>query len=69
LSVTGIAGPGGGSPDKPVGLVYLGLASDTGVQTRRLDIGPEQPRDVIQERSAKHALNWARLLLLGRVEA
>ncbi len=66
LSVTGIAGPTGGSPEKPIGLVYLGLATDKGVSTRRLDIGPEQPRDVIQSRAAKHALNWVRLTLLTR---
>jgi nicotinamide-nucleotide amidase len=66
LSVTGIAGPTGGTPEKPVGLVYLGLATADGTQTRRLDIGPEQPRDVIQRRSAKHALNFARLALLEK---
>jgi nicotinamide-nucleotide amidase len=66
LSVTGIAGPTGGSPEKPVGLVYLGLATAEGVQTRRFDLGPEQPREVIQRRSAKHALNWVRLHLLQR---
>jgi nicotinamide-nucleotide amidase len=66
LSVTGIAGPTGGTPEKPVGLVYLGLATADGTQTRRLDIGPEQPRDVIQRRSAKHALNFARLALLKK---
>jgi nicotinamide-nucleotide amidase len=64
LSVTGIAGPSGGTPAKPVGLVYLGLATAAGARSRRLEIGPEQPRDVIQRRSAKHALNWARLALL-----
>jgi nicotinamide-nucleotide amidase len=69
LSVTGIAGPTGGTPTKPVGLVYLGLAMDEGVQSRRLDIGPEQPRDIIQTRAAKHALNWARLALLKRPKA
>lgn len=65
VSVTGIAGPTGGSPEKPVGLVYIGLATPDGkVQSRKLEIGQEQPRDVIQRRSAKHALNWARLALL-----
>jgi len=64
LSATGVAGPTGGTAEKPVGLVYLGLATSKGVQTRRLDIGSEQPRDVIQQRSSKSALNWARLTLL-----
>lgn len=66
LSVTGVAGPSGGTAEKPVGLVYLGLATEKGVSTRRLDIGPEQPRHVIQSRSAKHGLNWVRLTLLPR---
>jgi nicotinamide-nucleotide amidase len=36
VSVTGVAGPGGGSPEKPVGLVYFGLAGDgAGVRTKR----------------------------------
>ena len=69
LSVTGIAGPTGGSPEKPIGLVYLGLATETGVQTRRLEMGPEQPRQVIRHRAAKQALNWVRLTLLSRPDA
>jgi nicotinamide-nucleotide amidase len=64
LAATGVAGPTGGTAEKPVGLVYLGLATSKGVQTRRLDIGPDQPRDIIQQRSSKAALNWARLTLL-----
>ncbi len=69
LSVTGIAGPDGGTPDKPVGLVYLGLATADGVTHRRLELGPEQPRLVIQSRSAKNALNWVRLTLRARPDA
>jgi nicotinamide-nucleotide amidase len=64
LSTTGVAGPTGGTAEKPVGLVYLGLATSRGTHTRRLDIGSEQPRDVIQQRSSKAAINWARLTLL-----
>lgn len=67
LSITGIAGPTGGSPEKPVGLVYLGLAQVSGVDARRIEIGPEQPREVIQVRAAKHALNWARMALRERL--
>jgi nicotinamide-nucleotide amidase len=63
VSATGVAGPTGGTADKPVGLVYLGLATPAGVESRRLDIGPDQPRDIIQHRSAKIALNWVRLAL------
>jgi nicotinamide-nucleotide amidase len=63
LSVTGIAGPSGGTAEKPVGLIYLGLAARAGVEHRRLLLGSEQPREVIRSRAAKHAMNWARLAL------
>jgi nicotinamide-nucleotide amidase len=66
LSTTGVAGPSGGSPEKPVGLVYLGLATSKGTQIRRLDIGSDQPRDIIQRRASKAALNWVRLTLLEK---
>jgi nicotinamide-nucleotide amidase len=64
ISTTGVAGPGGGTPEKPVGLVYLGLSTEKGTRTRRLDMGPERPRDFIQLLASKAALNWARLALL-----
>ena len=44
LSITGIAGPGGGTPRKPVGMVYFGLAGKSGtvVQMRRFFGGRSQ---------------------------
>jgi len=68
LGVTGVAGPTGGTPETPVGCVYLGLATTAGTRSKRLELGPEQPRPVIRSRACKHALNWARLHVLGMLE-
>lgn len=58
LAVTGIAGPGGGSPDKPVGTVYLGLALPQGVQTRHCRF--HGTRSQIKTLTAQTALDWLR---------
>ena len=64
LSVTGIAGPTGGTPDKPVGLVFLALAAPTDELVREARFPSETPRDVIRERSARTALNLLRQRLV-----
>jgi nicotinamide-nucleotide amidase len=48
------------------GLVVTGIAGPEGTRTRRLEIGPVQPREVIRRRAARHALNWVRLELARR---
>lgn len=64
LSITGIAGPGGGTAEKPVGLVYVGVAGKTGVEAREFFLGADQPRDFIRQRAARGAINWLRTRLL-----
>jgi nicotinamide-nucleotide amidase len=56
VSTTGVAGPGGGSPEKPVGLVYLGLAGAAGSRSRRLDLAGD--RDAVRSAAATAALRW-----------
>jgi len=62
ISVTGIAGPGGGTEEKPVGLVYIGLKTPSGVTSSRHMFG--SGRLQIRERSAQTALNILRVYLL-----
>jgi len=62
LAVTGIAGPGGGTPEKPVGLVYLGLADDAHVEHKRLMLPGD--RSLIRWRSSQAALDLLRRRLL-----
>lgn len=65
LSVTGIAGPGGGTPDKPVGLVYVGAALHDGT-TERVEVRRHQwqgTREQNKHESARAALLLALELL------
>lgn|SRR3989441_6518528 len=64
LGVTGIAGPAGGTPEKPVGLVFIALADSGGPLHRRLMFGSEAGREGIRFLAAQAALNLLRLHLL-----
>lgn len=66
LSLTGIAGPAGGdSSSKPVGLVYIGMADEGGVEVKTLRLGEHLRRGEIRERACSAALNLLRLRLLS----
>jgi nicotinamide-nucleotide amidase len=58
VGVTGIAGPEGGTPEKPVGLVFVGLADQHGVEHRKLDLPGDRER--VRELTAQLALDWVR---------
>jgi nicotinamide-nucleotide amidase len=62
MSVTGIAGPGGGSAEKPVGLVYVGLADEKRTEHARRIIPGD--RETVRERAAYFALSELRRFLL-----
>jgi len=63
VGITGIAGPGGGSEEKPVGLVFIGIASPTGKAVRKYRfLGT---RKTIRERAAQTALDLMRRELMG----
>jgi nicotinamide-nucleotide amidase len=54
VSVTGVAGPGGGSTAKPVGLVWFGLATKSGVRSERIVFPGD--RTAVREATVAHAL-------------
>ena len=56
ISTTGIAGPEGGTPEKPVGTVFLALADNRGCETMELHLSAT--RDEIRVATASHALGW-----------
>jgi nicotinamide-nucleotide amidase len=58
LAVTGIAGPGGGTPEKPVGTVFLALAAENINQVRGYQF--QGDRHKVQQMSACMALEWLR---------
>ncbi len=62
ISITGIAGPGGGSDEKPVGTVFIGLACDEKTEVQRFLFSGN--RYEIQHKTAQTALNLVRHYLL-----
>jgi nicotinamide-nucleotide amidase len=65
IGITGIAGPGGGTVEKPVGLVYIGLASpNQSVISFECRFGDRRDRETIRYLSACHALDQLRRALL-----
>ncbi len=62
ISVTGIAGPGGGSEDKPVGLVYIALSDDAHTEHRKLLLPGD--RTLIRWRASQAALDLLRRRLI-----
>ena len=64
LAVTGIAGPDGGTVDKPVGTVFISLAAPDGCWTKRFQFSGS--RDEIRTMTAWTAIDWLRRYLLKK---
>ena len=61
VSITGVAGPGGGTEAKPVGLVYIGIARPDGeVEGIKYQLGSQQERGLIRQMSASQTLDLLR---------
>ncbi|WP_028660846.1 competence/damage-inducible protein A [Nocardioides insulae] len=63
IGMTGISGPGGGTPGKPVGLVHVAVDGPTGSHHRRLRLAGG--RTMVRERTVVHALHLLREVLAG----
>lgn len=63
LAATGIAGPSGGTPEKPVGLVYVAIALDDKVEVRELRL--RGSRDMIRRRTTAQVLNLLRDMIVN----
>ncbi|MBE6237592.1 MAG: CinA family nicotinamide mononucleotide deamidase-related protein [Bacteroidales bacterium] len=62
VSTSGIAGPGGGSAEKPVGLVWIGVSSQMGTETFKVQYKGDRERNI--ERSSAFALDAIRKKIL-----
>lgn len=63
IATTGIAGPTGGTLQKPVGLLYVGFADEKSTTTRKFNLGGD--RMIFKERASQAALDLLRKVLLG----
>mgnify|MGYP001024689416 FL=1 len=57
LATTGYAGPGGGTPEEPVGTVYIAISTADGERVRRLSVSPLRSREYIRYSAATQAMS------------
>jgi len=67
IAISGIAGPGGGSPEKPVGTIWMAAGSHTATETFLLRAGKDRLKNI--QYSGNHALNFLRRFLLRHFPA
>ena len=65
VATSGIAGPGGGSNEKPVGTVWIGVSSENGTEAFRCLFRGDRKRNI--ERFTAHALNYLRVKLVNEL--
>ena len=63
IATSGIAGPDGGTPDKPVGTVWIAVSSSSGIKIKQFHFGDNRERNII--RTSIAAINMLRLMIIG----
>jgi nicotinamide-nucleotide amidase len=66
ISISGIAGPGGGTEDKPVGTVWMAISTKEQVFSKKIKLGDNRERNI--QMTIFAALNFLRLTILGKIE-
>lgn len=64
ISISGVAGPDGGTPDKPVGTVWMAIDCEEGCFTKKINLGDNRERNI--QMTIFASLNMLRLLLLKK---